>query len=97
MAVEIERLSPQCSAPSAPGTVIVLEAGPGHAEVRFMQKDGPVGGAVIYTSSLGRGDDFEQAVEWALKWSANRGISKIYVEAELPAEPSDRPIQTTPS
>ena len=85
MPVEIERLSLDDDVPPKAGTVIVREVGPGHSEVLFVMKGGPWRGTVVYSSYLGRGDDFEQAIEWAVNWSAGRGIWKVYIEQELAA------------
>jgi hypothetical protein len=85
MAVEIKQIRPGDSPPCAAGTVIVREVGPGHGEVVFINREGPV---AIYSSHLARGDDFEQATAWALSWAAHRRIGEIYVESRREQSPS---------
>ncbi|MBV9996526.1 MAG: hypothetical protein JO127_15080 [Caulobacteraceae bacterium] len=64
--------------PSSAGAVIVRQLPGGLGQVCFMNRQGPV---VVYSSQIGRGDDFQQAVRWALDWAAHRRIERIYVEA----------------
>jgi hypothetical protein len=78
MTVEITRVSPGAAAPEAVGTVVVCSSGPGVGDVRFIGRDGPL---IVYSSRLERGDDLEQAVNWALEWAARRKIARIYVAA----------------
>jgi actin-like ATPase involved in cell morphogenesis len=65
--------------PPVPGTVVVRDVGQGCVEVRFASRQGTM---VVYSSSLGSGDDFQQAIDWAVSWAGRRGIGKIYVEGE---------------
>jgi len=76
MSVEITRVGADGPPPSTVGAVIVRQPSPGQSEVRFIMRDGPVR---IYSSSLGRGDDFQRATEWAVEWAARRRVDRIYV------------------
>jgi hypothetical protein len=65
--------------------VIVREVTPGHTDVRFIAKQGPL---LVYSSDLGRSDDFEQAVGWAVNWASQRKIDRVYVEGLLSPKPN---------
>jgi len=86
MSVEITRVGVDARPPSTVGAVIVRQPSPGQSEVRFIMRDGPVR---IYSSSLGRGDDFERATEWALEWAARRRVDRIYVLEPAVAKPTE--------
>ena len=82
MAIEITRFDPDQAPLDAPGAVIVRELTPGHTNVRFIAKQGPL---LVYSSDLERGDDLEQAVGWAVNWATLRKIDRIYVEGRSSA------------